>query len=142
MSIDSVDEVHVRLREEIDRLGLSLAAASRAAGESGPQRLKDVVAGRQKCPVELLAGISTVGVDLIYVVTGERWDSNRATSHDLPADEQLVLDGYRALSAASKKQLLASLLLGEAGNGDGKAAAVSVTGSGNRTAGRDFHEKG
>ncbi|MCY1296601.1 hypothetical protein D9M68_435540 [compost metagenome] len=141
MSNDSVDQIPLRLREEIERVGLSMAAASRAAGESSPQRLKDVMAGKQKCPVDLLARLSTAGVDLIYVMTGERWSSNRALTPDLPPDEQLVLDGYRALPAAKKKQLLSSLLLGEVGKKPAKAGGgVVVTGSRNKTAGRDYHE--
>lgn len=72
MSNEDVENIHLRLRAELERLGLSLAAASRAAGESSPQRLKDVMSGKQKCPVDLIARLAIAGVDLIYVLTGER----------------------------------------------------------------------
>ncbi|WP_053146871.1 helix-turn-helix transcriptional regulator [Pseudomonas sp. Pf153] len=110
MSIDLVDYIHVRLREEIDRCGISLAAASRAAGESSPQRLKEVVSGRQKCPADLVAKLAVIGVDAQYVLIGERGQGARPPS--LAPDEELLLDGYRALDAASKKRMLASLISG------------------------------
>lgn len=63
-----LDEIRIRLRQEIDRSGLSLAAASRAAGEPSPQHLKDVVSGRQKCTADLLAKLISIGVDSGYVL--------------------------------------------------------------------------
>ena len=72
MSTDSVEIIHVRLREELDRLGLSLAEAARVAGEKSPQRVKDVVSGKQRCPSELLARLDGSGVDVLYVLTGRR----------------------------------------------------------------------
>lgn len=108
MSIVLVEYIHVRLREEITRCGVSLAAASRAAGESSPQRLKEVVSGRQKCPADLVAKLVAIGVDAHYVLTGERGP----TAPALAPDEELLLDGYRALDVAGRKRLIASLLSG------------------------------
>lgn len=51
---------------------MSLASASRQMGEKSPQRLKDVVAGRQKCPAELVAKLHGIGVDIFYVLTAEK----------------------------------------------------------------------
>ncbi|SFT54831.1 Phage repressor protein C, contains Cro/C1-type HTH and peptisase s24 domains [Halomonas saccharevitans] len=65
-----VEEIPSRLREELNRLNLSMAAAARNAGESSSQRLKDVLSGRQKCPVDLLARLESLGVDIFYVLTG------------------------------------------------------------------------
>lgn len=68
--------------------------------------------------------------------------ANTASTPHLPPDEQLLLDAYRGLSPAKKKQLLAELLTGNTGKKPVKAGSgVVVSGSGNRTAGRDFHEK-
>lgn len=72
MSTELVEEIHVRLREEIDRLGISLAEAARSAGEKSPQRIKDVVSGKQRCPAELLARLEGIGVDIFYVITGKK----------------------------------------------------------------------
>lgn len=109
MSIALVGYIHVRLREEIDRCGLSLAAASRAGGESSPQRLKEVVSGRQKCPADLVAKLMVIGVDAQYVLTGERTQTAKSV---LAPDEEMLLDGYRALDMAGKKRMLASLIVG------------------------------
>lgn len=65
----------------------------------------------------------------------------QAAPTDLPPDEQLLLDSYRALSTARKKQLLAELLTGATAKKTGKAGGVTVTGNGNRTAGGTYHEK-
>lgn len=140
MSTDLVEHLHLRLREEIDRCGLSLAAASRAAGETSPQRLKEVVSGRQKCPADLVAKLLVIGVDAQYVLIGERVQTAKA---QLAPDEEMLLDGYRALDAASKKQMLAGMILGEPGGAVGARASTTTTvsGSGNRVAGRDFHTK-
>ncbi|MDT8905142.1 MULTISPECIES: hypothetical protein [Pseudomonas] len=107
MSIDLVGYIHVRLREEIDRCGFSLAAASRAAGESSPQRLKEVVSGRQKCPADLVAKLAVIGVDAQYVLIGER---GQAVKPSLAPDEEMLLESYRALDVAGKKRMLASLV--------------------------------
>lgn len=109
MSIDLVGYIHVRLREEIDRCGLSLAAASRAVGETSPQRLKEVVSGRQKCPADLVAKLRVIGVDVQYVLAGERAQIQKTP---LAPDEEMLLDGYRALDVAGKKRMLASLMSG------------------------------
>lgn len=141
MSSDYVEEIHIRLREELELQGLSLADASRAIGDATSQGLRDVCSGRKRATAELIGRLSVTGIDVRYVLTGERASSNRASTHDLPADEQLLLDGYRALSAAKKKQLLASLLTGDVAKKPAKSGGgVVVSGSGNRTAGRDYHE--
>lgn len=138
MSTVLVEQLHLRLREEIDRCGLSLAAASRAAGETSPQRLKEVVSGRQKCPADLVAKLLVIGVDAQYVLIGER---TQAAKPKLAPDEEMLLDGYRALDAASKKRMLAGMILGESGGAVGAQASTTtkVSGSGNRVAGRDLH---
>lgn len=109
MSIDLVGYIHVRLREEIDRCGLSLAAASRAAGESSPQRLKEVVSGRQKCPADLVAKLVVIGVDAQYVLVGER---AQIAKPPLTPDEEMLLEAYRALDVAGRKRMLAGLISG------------------------------
>ncbi|MCY1345809.1 hypothetical protein D9M68_325430 [compost metagenome] len=141
MSNDLVEGIPSRLREEIERLGLSMAAASRAAGESSPQRIKDVMGGKQKCPIDLLARLGGIGVDLIYVLMAERWSSGQSSKPSLAPDEELMLETYRGLVPAKKKQLLASLLTGDVGKKPAKSGGISVSGSRNRTAGRDYHEK-
>ncbi|WP_409284326.1 hypothetical protein [Pseudomonas protegens] len=142
MSSEMVESIHVRLREEIDSCGLSLAAASRAADEASPQRLKDVVSGRQKCSADLLAKLMVVGVDVLYVLSGVR---AKARPAELASDEEILLEGYRALEKSKRKQLLAALLVGSVPEGPGQAAqstnTQTVSGAGHRVAGRDFYTK-
>lgn len=146
MSSDSVGLLHLRLREELDRVGLKLSEASRAAGESSAQRLKDVVSGRVRCPADLVERLAPTGIDVMYVITGEIHEvtsqSNGATSHYLPPDEQLLLEAYRGLTATARKQLLAELLTGgKKPKAPSESAGIKVSGSGHRVAGRDYHEK-
>lgn len=104
MSTIDVENIHHRLREELDRLGFSLAAAARKAGESGSQRIKDVVSGKQRCPVDLLARLLPLGVDIQYVMIGQR---SAATA--LAPDESAMVEGYRKLDGRGKAGLLAYL---------------------------------
>lgn len=91
----------VRLREELDRLGLSLAAAARAAGEKDSERLKQIAAGRQRCPIELLSALEPAGVDVYYVLTGLR--VGLATT--LSARESALVNNYRAAPEEAKRAL-------------------------------------
>lgn len=138
MSSNSVEDIHIRLRDELDRLGLSLADASRVIGESTSQGLRDVCSGRKRATAELIGRLAVTGVDVVFVLTGQR---SVGATPQLPPDEQLLLDSYRGLSSTKKKQLLASLLTGDVAKKPAKSGSgVVVTGSGNKTAGRDYHE--
>jgi hypothetical protein len=55
----------------------------------------------------------------------------------LPADELLMLELYRGMDAAARKGVLAQLLAGQAPATGG----VTVSGDGNRVAGRNYKEK-
>lgn len=150
MSTDPVGLLHHRLREELDRVGLKLAAASRAAGEPSAQRLKDVVSGRVRCPADLVERLASTGIDVMYVITGEplgeAGPANGATSHHLPPDEQLLLEAYRGMAASARKALLAELLTGgkkpkAKPKASGEGSGINVSGNGHRVAGRDFNER-
>jgi len=64
--------IHERLREELKMCGLSQIEAARAAGLTDVQGIRDVLAGRKRLTVELLGALAPVGVDALYVVTGQR----------------------------------------------------------------------
>ena len=70
-----MNKSNARLKEEFKRLKLSQAGAARAIGESGPQRLREVIAGRQRPPADLLSRLPTLGVDVTFVLTGVRLPS-------------------------------------------------------------------
>ena len=80
---------------------MSLASAARAAGEKDSERLKQISAGRQRCPIELLSALEPSGVDVYYVLTGQRIGA--ATT--LPARESALVDNYRAAPEDAKKAL-------------------------------------
>lgn len=142
--------IGARLREEREALGKSqseIAAIAAAADVPGTTRQSQAryEKGLQMPSAAYLAAIATAGIDVLYILTGHNKEganqSNRATPPDLPPDEQLLLDSYRGLNAAKKKQLLASLLTGDVAKKPAKSGGdVVVTGSGNRIAGRDYHE--
>lgn len=56
-----------------------------------------------------LAAIAEAGADVQYILTGQR-----SANAPLPADESLLLDGYRASSPETRKAALRVLLGGDA----------------------------
>jgi hypothetical protein len=101
VSIKNVDKIHLRFKEEITELGFSLAKAAREMGESSPQRLKDVTNGRQKLPTDMLASATLIGVDIFYVLTGER---NQQVA-ELSTQESALVDNYRASTEKNKSHI-------------------------------------
>jgi len=67
-----VEYFHDRLRDEIERLNVSMEGAAREIGEASGQGLRDVVNGRKRLTVEMLAKLMRVGVDAHFVLTGVR----------------------------------------------------------------------
>ena len=98
MSTGNVELIHVRLKGELDRLGLKPAAAAKQAGEPDSQGLRDVLGGRKRLSADLLAGLALAGVDAAYVVTGVRG----ASAINDVAIHQAVLDAIELLSLEGK----------------------------------------
>ncbi len=90
-----------RLREELDRLDVSITAAAEAAGEKNSDRLRQVLTAKQRCPLELLSALEPCGVDVYYVLTGSR----TAGSTVLTARESTLVENYRAAPEEAKKAL-------------------------------------
>lgn len=140
--------ISARIKEERERLGFTQTQFAALAEASKKTQIRWEQEDGTSPDAEAMAKWIAVGLDALYVLTGERvgnasapTHSNRATPHDLPPDEQMLLDAYRALATTKKKQLLSSLLIGEVGKKPAKAGGgVVVTGSRNKTAGRDYHE--
>lgn len=60
-----------RIREAMAGAGLTIDAFAERLGEK-PQRVKDVLRGKQRAPEAMLAALaSQPGVDIVYVLTGE-----------------------------------------------------------------------
>lgn len=87
-----MENLHIRLKEEIDRLGLSMAETARQMGESDSQELRDVCSGRKRASAALVAkiAISEIGADVLYILTGQR-----GAPPALSREEECFLDNWR-----------------------------------------------
>lgn len=94
-----MEEIHERLRAELERLDLSLAAAARAMGDSDAQGLRDACSGRKRVTAEMLAKTVPLGVDAMFVLTGQRMLPVEST---LTPEEQALLDNYKHSDDASR----------------------------------------
>lgn len=73
MSTDFVEGIHIRIRDELGRAGLSMAEAARQIQEDNSQGLRDVCAGRKRASAELVGKLTAIpGLDVLYVLTGRR----------------------------------------------------------------------
>ncbi|MCY1295835.1 hypothetical protein D9M71_116230 [compost metagenome] len=127
-----------RLREERERLGFSQTVFAETGGVQKRAQI-NYEQGERFPGVDYLAAVAKLGVDAQYIVTGER--SSSAAQMALPADQQLLLDAYQALTAAKRKALLASLLTGSTPKPRKSGEGISVAGNSNRVAGRDITER-
>lgn len=131
--------LHVRLRNELERLGIKPAAAARAAGEPDSQGLRDVLGGRKRLSADLLAAIgATSGVDVLYVLTGER---NAPSPVVLSSDEQELLALFRAAPLAVKATAIGGLRAGAQAAPPTIGKQVNVTANGGQAAGRDIKNR-
>ena len=99
-----------RLREERDRLGLNQEGLGLLGGVRKQAQLlyeKD----ERKPDSDYLAAVAGAGVDVLYVLTGQRQDALPAAD----ASEQLLLDNFRRCKTDAKQTLLQSSVLFAAG---------------------------
>jgi len=123
-------EIGARLKEERERLNLSQAALAEIGGKKKLAQLK-YEQGESSPTAAYLAAARGIGLDVLYVITGER------TAQHLAPDEAELLALFRAAPLAVKAAAIGALQ-----GGTGKpSAGVVVTGSNNRTAGRNYNEK-
>lgn len=128
-----------RLVEERKRLGLSQSAFGEAGGVQKRAQI-NYESGDRYPDAAYLQCLASIGVDVLYVLTGERAAGLPA---GLSAEEQLLVESYRALPVARRKAVLADLLTGGAAKPTARKAAggVVVSGNNNRTAGVKYDEK-
>lgn len=132
--------IGMRIRETREALALSQQQMAEKMGVSLRSQ-QNYEAGKREPDASYLAALTHAGADSQYILTGQRMEAASSTA-GLPADEQLLLDAYRTLPIAKQKQLLADLLTGTAGKPVARKTGkdISVTGDGNRTAGRNYNE--
>lgn len=104
-----------RLREERERLGLSQPNFAAIAGTT-KQTLFSWESGKTAPDGFLLAAYASAGVDVLYVVTGQR-SLAAAEVELLPSDERVLVDAYRRCSADAKRNLIQTAALLSAGLG-------------------------
>lgn len=96
-----------RLREERERLGLSQAAIGAIGGVKKLAQLK-YEQGERYPGADYLAAVAKVGIDTLYIVTGER------SVGSLTADETELLEKFRSAPVAVKAAALAAVTAGSA----------------------------
>ena len=102
-----------RLREERERLKLSQPNFAAIAGTT-KQTLFSWESGKTAPDGFLLTAFAAAGVDVLYVITGER--SQGAAEVDLlPGDERVLVDAYRRCNAEAKRNLIQTAALLSAG---------------------------
>lgn len=124
-----------RISEERKRLGLSQAEAGELCGVSREMWGK-YERGKASMGTEVLSGFVLAGADARFILIGQR--SIQGTAPILPPDEELLLEVYRGLKPVKRKTLLAELLTGK--KAKDSEGGITVTGSGQRVAGRDYNE--
>ena len=118
-----------RLREERMRLSLSQEAMGEAAGVRKQAQLK-YEKGDRSPDAAYLERVAAIGVDVRYVITGER------SAQLLTADESELVSLFRAAPLAVKAAAIGALQ-----GGSGRPTAMVVTGNNNRSAGGNYNEK-
>ena len=92
-----------RLVEERTRLGISQADMA-AAGDIPPRTYQDWERGVSPIKAERFVLLAAVGVDVLYVLTGQRGVD---TVGLLSAEESALVDNYRAASPVHQASLRA-----------------------------------
>ncbi|MFC0351845.1 helix-turn-helix domain-containing protein [Undibacterium danionis] len=92
--------IGTRLCEERDRLGFNQSDLAKVGGASKRSQI-DWEAGKSMPNAEYLALVATVGIDVLYVLTGKYSVST------LSSDESDLLNGFRSLDLRGKAGVMA-----------------------------------
>ena len=101
-------EFFVRLKEERERLGLSQEAFGSVGGVQKRAQI-NYESGERKPDLGYLEGLSKIGVDVLYIITGQR---SKPIEDTLSADRKVLLDAYDKAPEAVRNAALAVLLSG------------------------------
>lgn len=92
-----MEQIHERLRLELQRLGLKGVDAARQAGIDG-QGLRDVLGGRKRLPAEMLGALTIhCGVDALRVLTGQPSQPQAAST--VSEGDRVLLSNFHAAPA-------------------------------------------
>lgn len=98
-----------RLKEEREKLGLSQTDFA-AIGGVGRKSQFNYEENERKADTAYLEKIAGIGADVRYIITGDRKGQPPLV---LTADEQVLLNGFRALDEKTRKRMLAFVLSGD-----------------------------
>lgn len=101
-----INMFNAKLKEERKRLSLSQTDLGKACGVTKQAQIR-YEKGERQPDSDYLQKAHKAGVDVSYLITGIR-----TQPVELPSDEALLLDSYRALDAEQKKMTLRFLLGG------------------------------
>lgn len=105
--------IHARLKGERERLELSQTRLADLAGV-GKTTVINWEKGASSPDASQLAAVAESGVDVLFVVTGQR--SQSAPEVDLlPSDERVLIDSYRRCNPDAKRNLIQTAALLSAG---------------------------
>ncbi|ATG73658.1 hypothetical protein AN401_07140 [Zobellella denitrificans] len=121
-----------RLKEERERIGLTQPVFAELAGVK-KRTVIDWEKGVSSPTALQLEALSKVGLDAQYVVTGAR------SVASLENAEQELLKLFRSAPLQVQHAVLGALTAGS--SPAGTQPSIKVSGSGNRVAGKDYHEK-
>ena len=93
-------QIHTRLVEERERLGLTQTEMAKRGGVAF-RTYCDYESGKSEPRASFFADVSLHGLDVQYVVTGKR------SASAMRPDEELVLTGYRRLDEKGRAGVLA-----------------------------------
>lgn len=97
-----MEEIHERLKAELDRLGMKPVDAARAAGLDSSQGLRDVIAGRKRLTVDLLGLLAQAGIDVLYVTTGQRMQQEPLP---IKPEHRALISNYEACDPEDQKAI-------------------------------------
>ena len=112
----------VRLREERERLGLSQAEMSATTGVK-PRTYQDWERGIATVSAEFLSVAATLGVDVLYVITGAR----AAVAAGLDPMRRAVLDSFDRCSPEKQIEAVQYMALLAAGVAPGPSGETAKT---------------
>lgn len=105
-----MENLHIRLKEELERLGISMAEAARLMGDENSQALRDICSARKRAGAEVMAklAVANIGADVLYILTGTR---STPVESQLSPRAQALLVNYEATDDAGKKHIEAAASL-------------------------------